>query len=106
MIEEMPSGQEKFIFSPGFVLSFLNVFVKVVVVVAVVVVGVVLVGVVLVGVVELGVEVLIDAKSNDNNYTYYYQLQKKVFARLPSSSFSGLFPPHKSLVHTTSPKSQ
>ena len=102
----MPSGQEKFIFSPGFVLSFLNVFVKVVVVVAVVVVGVVLVGVVLVGVVELGVEVLIDAKSNDNNYTYYYQLQKKVFARLPSSSFSGLFPPHKSLVHTTSPKSQ
>ena len=72
MIEEMPSGQEKFISSPGFVLSFRNVVgfvvkVVVVVVVAVVVVGVVLVGVVVVGVV---VEFLIDAKSN-NNYSYY-----------------------------------
>ena len=68
----MPSGQEKFISSPGFVLSFRNVVgfvvkVVVVVVVAVVVVGVVLVGVVVVGVV---VEFLIDAKSN-NNYSYY-----------------------------------
>ena len=76
MIEEMPSGQEKFIFSPGFALNFLNVFgfvVKVVVVVAITVVGVVLVGVVV-----LGVEVLIDAKSN-NNYSYYYLIQKKYF---------------------------
>ena len=70
----MPSGQEKFISSPGFVLSFRNVvgFVVKVVVVVVVVVAVVVVGVVLVGVVVVGVvvEFLIDAKSN-NNYSYY-----------------------------------
>ena len=82
-------------------------------VVAVVVVGVVVVGVVVAGVmvvlvrvVVLGVEVLIDAKSN-NNYSYYLlSITEKLFSKLPSLSFSGFFPPHKSLVHTTSPKSQ
>ena len=85
-------------------LSFLNVVVFVVKVV--VVIAIVVVGVVLVGVVMLGVEVLIDGKSN-NNYSYYgLSVTEKSFSIIPSLSFSGLFPPHKSLVHITSPKSQ
>jgi hypothetical protein len=67
----MPSGQEKFIFSPGFVLNFLNVDVFVVKVVVVT-------GVVMVGVVVLGVEVWTDAKSN-SNCLYDSLLQKKYF---------------------------
>ena len=63
----MPSGQEKSIFSPGFVLNFLNVVVFVVKVV--VVIG---------GVVVLGVEVRTDAISN-NNCSYDFLLQKNDF---------------------------
>ena len=72
----MPSGQEKFIFSPGFALNFLNVAGFVVKVA--VVVGIVTVVVLFIGVVVLGVEVLIDAEFN-NKYSHYYLLQKKYF---------------------------